>query len=230
MRYYYNFSNVGTAQFDKYYYIGRKKYMDHLPDCSITTSTYKKETIKKAVEKNLNKTVEILTTDINYPPDATWVAYKLQQQGKYDYETDIVTIDNKKFEIKKVTFDRNTGKLIAYLTGVQGNASNMQIPIDPAEIKVYYIVTYRDLTTHKVKYWIHSTDLKDLGVDFYNEDPDKMLKEEMKILPIACLRNSKIDVSEAVKYGLLPPPPTSVRKMPSTFTLSQASPRVSSIR
>lgn len=199
MTYYYNFSKVGTAQFDRYYYMGRKRYVDHLPDCNITTSTYKKETIKKAVQKDLNKTVEILTTDINYPPDATWAAYTLQQQGKYDYETDLVTIDNKSFEIHNVTFDRNTGKLIAHLRGVQGNASNTDISIDPAEIQVYYIVTYKDLTTNKIKYWIHATDLKDLGVDFFNEDPDKMLKAEMKILPIACLRNSKINVNEVTE-------------------------------
>ena len=201
MKYFFDFSKVGTAQFDKYYYTGKRRFIDALPDTSIACSTFSMDTVKTAMRVDLGYDVVLGRVNVGYPDDTTWVEWKLQQEGKYDYDSDVVIISNKKFEIAAVDFEPVSNKVNVSLRGIYGNASSMTLQYDPAPSGSYFIVTYHKTTDYLYKLWIHRTNLQSLGVNFKEDDIDKMIKENLDCLPVACLRNNKVDVKDAADNG-----------------------------
>lgn len=197
MKYFFDFAKVGTAQFDKYYYTGKRRFIDALPDASVACSTANTSDIEKAIKADLGYSVKVRRMSIGYPDDLTWVEYTLQQQGTYDYDTDIVTINNKQFEIDTVDFIPATNKISVLLKGINGNASSQTMLLDPADNGSYIIATYHKTTDYLSRLWIHHTDITSLGVDFKEDDVDKMVKDNINCLPVACLRNNKVDVKDA---------------------------------
>lgn len=197
LTYYYNFAKVGQAQFDKYYVTGKKRFMDHLPTCNVLSATVPYSTVEAAINNDLNVTSTVHRIDLGYPTNDDWVKYVLQNQGKYNYSTDIVTIDNKQYEINKTDYNASTNKIDIYLQGINGNAHKTTISIDSAEVTSYITATYTTTTNNNAKIWIHKTNLKSLGVDFDDDDTAKMLKNDLVCLPVVCLRNDKVDLEDA---------------------------------
>lgn len=194
MTYYYNFAKVGQAQFDKYYHTGKKRFIDALPDCTVASATVPFATIEKAIDNELHVTSKIRYLDVGYPDYDDWARYKLQNQGKYNYASNIVTIDNKQYNIAYTDYNENSNKIEVYLTGINGNSHRQTLEIDPAPIHSYLTAIYTTTTNSYPKIWIHKTNVNDLGVNFSEDDIAKMIKVDIKGLPIACLRNDKINL------------------------------------
>ena len=85
-KYYYDFAKVGTAQFDKYYYTGKRRYIDALPDASVASSTFQISTVETAIRQDKGYSVIVENVTLGYPDDFTWVKYMYQERGHYKYK------------------------------------------------------------------------------------------------------------------------------------------------
>lgn len=200
-KYYYDFAKVGTAQFDKYYYTGKRRYIDALPDASVASSTFQISTVETAIRQDKGYSVIVENVTIGYPDDFTWVKYMYQERGQYNYETDIINISGKEYRLKSVDFIPSNNTINASLKGVNNNASNTTEVFNAAPTGSYFIAVYRRPTSTTSYMWIHRTTLSDLGVDFTDDDLGKMVKGNINCLPVACLRNNKVDLKDAANNG-----------------------------
>ena len=200
-KYYYDFAKVGTAQFDKYYYTGKRRYVDALPDASIASSTFQISTVETAIRQDKGYSAVVENVTIGYPDDFTWVKYMYQERGQYNYETDIININGKEYRLKSVDFIPSNNTINASLKGVNSNASDAAEVFNAAPTGSYFIAVYRRPASTASYIWIHRTALSDLGVDFTDDDLGKMVKGNINCLPVACLRNNKVDLKNAANNG-----------------------------
>ena len=200
-KYYYDFAKVGTAQFDKYYYTGKRRYIDALPDASVASSTFQISTVETAIRQDKGYSVTVENVTLGYPDDFTWVKYMYQERGQYNYETDIINISGKEYRLKSVDFIPSNNTINASLKGVNNNASDATEVFNAAPTGSYFIAVYRIPPSTTSYIWIHRTTLSDLGVDFTDDDLGKMVKGNINCLPVACLRNNKVDLKDAANNG-----------------------------
>ena len=197
IKYFYDFSKIGTAQFDKLFYIGRKQYIDYLPDTYLASSTADPAVIKQALDKAIHDNSNVQSYYVGLPSNMTWAEWTLQEQGLYKYSTDIVTIDTKEYRIASAEYNTTTGKIDLTLKSQNPAYGDTTKTIDAPLGESYYSVVYTTESDPTPKVWLHSIRLSDLDINFTNDDPNKMYKAYFNCLPMVCIRNDKHDLVDA---------------------------------
>ena len=205
MKYFFDFSKVGTAQFEKYFYTGKKRYIDALPDCTVSATTISTADIERVIGIDKGQAVDVGHVTLGYPDEWTWVQWYYQEQGNFNYSTNQALFDNRYYCIESATYNINTDKIDVVFNAVDDNTFKLNKAIDWAPLTSYYIAIYQYKNSDgSTRLWVHPTNVDDIQVNLLNEDPSKMLKGNIDCLPVACLRTNKVDVKDAADNHNVP--------------------------
>lgn len=198
MKYFFDFAKVGTAQFEKYFYTGKRRFIDALPDCTVASSTISTADVARVIAIDVGQPVDIGPVDLGYPDEWTWTQWTYQQQGRFNYASNQALFDNRYYYIDSAVYNINTDKIDVVFSAVDDPTYKINKAINSPDLTSYYMVVYSYKTGNtESRLWVHKTNVDDIQADVLNEDPSKMMKGNIDCLPIACMRSNKVDLKDA---------------------------------
>ena len=102
------FMNRGKVQLTKYYNIGKKSYIDYLPDSQVFGVSIDRNIIKLIIERIEGTSINLLSVDCRVPDDTTWAKYELSKRYGYNITTDYVKIGGKYYKIGRALYNHAT--------------------------------------------------------------------------------------------------------------------------